>query len=111
MALAKNASKKVGALICSMKILAPETAVFLYKFTIRSCMEYCCHVWAGTSSCFLEFLDKLQEQICRAVGPLLAASLEPLTHCRNVASLSLFCTYYFGRCSSELVQLVPVPFS
>ena len=111
MALAKNASKKVGALICSMKILAPETAVFLYKFTIRSCMEYCCHVWAGTPGCFLEFLDKLQEQICRAVGPLLAASLEPLTHCRNVASLSLFCTYYFGRCSSELVQLVPVPFS
>ena len=25
-----------------------------------------------------------------AVGPSLAASLEPLAHCRNVASLSLF---------------------
>ena len=40
-----------------------------------------------------------------------AASLEPLAHCRNVASLSLFCMYYFGRCSSELVQLVPLPYS
>ena len=49
-------------------------------------MEYCCHVWAGAPSCCLEFLDKLQKQICRS----LAASLEPLAHCRNVASLSLF---------------------
>ena len=49
--------------------------------------------------------------ICRIVGPVLAASLEPLTHCSNVGSLSLFYRYYFGRCSSELAQLVPLPFS
>ena len=41
----------------------------------------------------------------------LAASLEPLAHGRNLASLSLFYRYYFGRCSSELAQLVPLPFS
>ena len=75
------------------------------------CMEYCCHVWAGAPSCYLDFLDKLQKWICRIVGPSLAASLEPLAHCRNVASLSLFYRYYFGRCSSELAQLVPLPFS
>ena len=45
------------------------------------------------------------------IGPSLAASLEPLARCRNIASLSLFCRYYFGRCSSELVQLVPLPYS
>ena len=44
-------------------------------------------------------------------GPSFAASLEPLAHCQNVASLSLFYSYYFGRCSSELAQLVPLPFS
>ena len=37
--------------------------------------------------------------------------VKPLTHCQNVASLSLFYRYYFGRCSSELAQLVPLPFS
>ena len=58
--------------------------------------EYCCHVEAD---------------ICKTVGPSLAASLEPLAQCRNVASLSLFYRYYFGRCSSELAQLVPLPFS
>ena len=74
-------------------------------------MEYCYHVWAGAPSCYLELLDKLQKRICRTVGPSLAASLEPLAHCRNVASLSLFCRYYFGRCSSELAELVPLPYS
>ena len=47
---------------------------------------------------------------CRIAGPSLAASLGPLAHRRNVASLSLFYRYYFGRCSSELAQLVPLPF-
>ena len=49
--------------------------------------------------------------MCRTVGASLAASLEPLAHRGNVASLSLFYRYYFGRCSSELAQLVPLPFS
>ena len=74
-------------------------------------MEYRCHVWAGASSCYLELLDKLQKQICKTVGPSLAASLEPLAHCQNVASLNFFYSYYFGRCSSELAQLVPLPYS
>ena len=74
-------------------------------------MEYCCHVWAGAPSCYLEFLDKLQKRICRTVGTTLVASLEPLAHCQNVANLSLFYRYYFGRCSSELAQVVPLPFS
>ena len=108
--IAKTASKKIGALICSMKFLSPEVALYLYKSTIRPCMEYCCHVWAGAPSCYLELLDKLQKRICRTVGPSLAASLEPLAHHRNVASLSLFYRYYFSRCSSELAELVPRPF-
>ena len=53
-------------------------------------MEYCCQVWAGAPSYFLELLNKLQKRICRTVGPSLAASFEPLAHCQNVASLSLF---------------------
>ena len=50
-------------------------------------------------------------QICRIAGPSLAFSLEPLAHRRNMASLSLFCRYYLGRCSSELAHLVLLPFS
>ena len=46
----------------------------------------------------------------QTAGPSLAASLEPLVRRRNVASLSLYYRYYFGRSSSELTQLVPLLF-
>ena len=84
--IAKAAAKKIGALICSMKFLSPEVAPYLYKSTICSCMEYCCHIWAGAPGCYLELSGKLQKQTCRTVGPSLAASLELLVHRRNLAS-------------------------
>ena len=90
---------------------SPEVALYLYKSTIRPCMEYCCHIWAGAPSCCLKLVGKLQKRICRTVGSSLATSLEPLAHHRNMTSLSLFCKYYFGRRSPELVQLVSLPFS
>ena len=42
--IAKTASKKIGALIRSVKFLSPEVAPYLYKSNIRPCTEYCCHV-------------------------------------------------------------------
>ena len=77
------------------------------------------HVWnifvmsglvllVATWNCWISY--KLQRWICRTVGPSLAGSVEPLTHSRNVASLSLFYRYLLGRCSSELAQLVPFPY-
>ena len=44
--------------------------------------------------------------VCVCVSPSLAAPLEPLGHCQNVASLSFFYSYYFDRCSSELDEQV-----
>ena len=57
---AETASKKIGALICSMKFLSPEVDLYLYKSTICPCMEYYFHIWADAPSCYLELLDKLQ---------------------------------------------------
>ena len=68
-------------------------------------------VWANAPSCYLELLDQQQKQICRTVDPSFVASLEPVVHYGNVASLSLFYRYYFGRCSSEMAQLVPLLYS
>ena len=108
--IAKTAAKRIIALLCSMKFRSPEIALYLYKSTTRLCMEYCFHVWSSAPSCYLELLDKLQKRICRTVGPSVAISLEHLPHRWNVASLSLFYRYYFGRCSSQLAQLVPLHF-
>ena len=108
--IAKTSCKKIGALIHSMNLLSPEVALYLYKSTIKPCMEYCCHVLAAAPSCYLELLDKLQKGISRIVVPSLA-SLQPFTHHWNVASLNLFYRYYFGRYLSELSELVPLPYS
>ena len=67
--IAKTTSKKIEALICSMKFLSPEMAMYLYKSAMHPCMEYCYHVWAGAPSCYLELQDKLKKQICGTVGP------------------------------------------
>ena len=34
--IVKTVSKKIGTLICSMKILSPEVALYFYKSTIHS---------------------------------------------------------------------------
>ena len=78
--IGKTTSKKIGAINRSMKFLSHEFALYFYKSTIRPCMEYCCHAWAGAPSCYLELLDKLQKRICKTVGRSLAAYLEPLAH-------------------------------
>ena len=87
--IAKTSSKKIGTLFHSMKFLSSEVALYLYKSTIRLCIEYCRHVCTGAPSCYLKLLDKLQKWTCLSVDPSPSASLEPLAHCRNVTCLSL----------------------
>ena len=81
-----------------MKFLSPEVALYLYKSTMRPCMECCCYVWAVDSGCYLEMLDKVRKWICGTADPSFAASLEPLAYRRNVTNLNLFYRYEFGRC-------------
>ena len=76
--LLKLPPKKIVAMIRSIKFLSPEVSLYLYKSTIRPCMDYCCHIWAGAPNCYWEFFGKLQKRIYGTVGPSLAASLEPL---------------------------------
>ena len=64
--IAKTVSNKMVALIHSNKFPSPEVPLYLYKSTIQSCMEHCCHVWVG-----VDLLNKLQKQICRTVDPWL----------------------------------------
>ena len=87
--IAKTASKKIGALIRSVKFLSPEVVLYHYEPTIWPCMEYCCHVWTGAPSSYLELFDKLQKRLYWTIGPSHVASLEPLAHHQNVASLSI----------------------
>ena len=95
----KTTFKKIGTFIHSTKFPSPNVALYLYKFTIQSCMECCCHVWAVAPSCYLEMLH--------TAGASLAVSHGSWAHHQNAASISLFCKYLFGRCWSVLAHLVP----
>ena len=92
-----------------LEFLFYEVALYLYKSTLRPCMEYCYHVCGANPSCYLKLIDKLQKLICKTIE--LVVSLTSLAHRRNVFRLGLFYRYYFGRCSSKLTQLVPLPYS
>ena len=81
--------------------------LYLYKSTIQLCIDY-------LVSCLVTatwMLDKLQIWVYRTFSPLLVASLEPLAHHQNKASLSFFCGYYSQRYLSERDELVPLPYS
>ena len=73
--IAKTAKKWI---FDSFYEVSEEVVLYLYKFTIQLNIEYCCHVWFDAPNCYLELLDKLQNQICGTVVPSLAAFLEPL---------------------------------
>ena len=51
--IGKTASKKIEALISSMKFFSAESALYLYKSTIVPWMEHCCHVLAEAPNCYL----------------------------------------------------------
>ena len=76
--------------------------MFIYNYKTRFPT-----IWTN-SDVFLFFLFY---KFIYYLGPSFVTSLEPLAHLRNVASLSLFYRYHFGRCSSELARLVPLTFS
>ena len=95
----KNSNRQIlliiGALIRSMKFISPEIALYLYESTTRPWMDYCCYVWAGAPSCYLELLDSYKTDYAGLSVLHLLLLLNP--HRRNVASLSLF---YTGSTSS-----------
>ena len=101
--IAKTASKKIGALICSMK--------FRRLLCISINLPYD-HEWETAVMPDLVFLANTWE--CYISYKNISAGLlvlHLLAHHRNVASLSFFYRYYFGRCSSELAQVDPHPWS
>ena len=100
----KIISKKTGALICFINFLSSEIIFYLYKSTILLlCLDWC--TWSLLGDV------KLQKQVWRTSNPTFAACLELLAHCQIVASIGLFYRHYFGRCSTEMVELVPLSYS
>ena len=101
----KTGSKKIGAMIYSMKCISFKVALHNYKSIIGPSMECCYHVKIDAAICNLDMMDKLQMQICRTVGLILAASFEPLGHYQNIGSF-IFMFHFFYHVGGLIVIVV-----
>lgn len=107
-AVIKTASRKLGVLNRVRRFFTPDQLCLLYKTQVRSCVEYCSHLWDGSAKYLLDALDRLQRRAERIIGNAeVANTLESLQLRRDVASLSVFYRLYHGECSEELFDLIP----
>ena len=60
----------------AQRFLTPESIFYLYKSTIRPCMEYCSHIWGGDPrSHGFDLLDRVHKQVVRLVGSGLSSPM------------------------------------
>ncbi|RVE54134.1 hypothetical protein evm_001257 [Chilo suppressalis] len=103
----KTASRKLRVLNKVRRFFTPEQLCLLYKTQVRSCVEYCSHLWDDSAK-LLDALDRLQRRAIRIIGDEeVTKHLEPLQLRRDVASLSAFDRLYHGESSEELFSLIP----
>ena len=106
--IAKSASKELVVLFWCKQYFNSAQLFKLYTGFICPCFEYCSHIWG--SSPFTSLLDRAESKaICLIGYPSPTSTLDPLSLCCMVASLSFFCHYYFGHCSDELDACIPPP--
>ena len=106
--LLSQPQKKLGVLFRCKQYFNSAQLFKLYTGFIRPCLEYCSHIWG--SSPYTSLLDGVKSKaICLISDPSLTSTLDPLSLRHKVASLSLFCRYYFGHCSDELAACIPPP--
>jgi hypothetical protein len=106
---AKTAARKLGVLFKVKRYFTPKQLLTLYQAQVRSCMEYCCHLWDGSAKYQLAALDSVERRAHRLFGndSTLKSKLQSLEHRRRVACLSVFYRIHFGECAQELHNLIP----
>ncbi|CAH2237729.1 jg13478 [Pararge aegeria aegeria] len=99
--LARNLASSIRSSGTSAQLLT------LYQAQVRSCMDYCSHLWDGSAKYQLDALDSVDRRARRLIGDLANKKLQSLEHRRKVACLSVFYRIYFGVCAQQLFDLFP----
>ena len=106
--LAKTACQKLAVLYRCKSFFTSHQLLKLYVSMIRPSLEYCSHIWGGSTH--VSLLDRVESKALRLIGdPSITSCIDPLSLRRKVSSLSLFYRYYHGHCSQELAGCVPPP--
>jgi hypothetical protein len=100
------AVRKLGALFRTAQFFTARQLAGIYKSNIRPCLEYCSHIWGGSSSVWM--LEKVDRRARRLIGdPMILGALQPLQHRSDVAALTILFRIYHGRCSAKLLSTLP----
>ncbi|XP_045510136.1 uncharacterized protein LOC123705420 [Colias croceus] len=83
---AQVASKKLGILAKVRQYFSPGQLLNLYQAQVRSCMEYCSHLWDGSAKYQLESLEAIERRAKRLINDdvLIGKKLQSLAHRRIV---------------------------
>ena len=103
------AGRKLGILSKVRRYFTPKQLLSLYQAQVRSCMEYCSHLWNGSAKHQLDALEYIERRAKKLINDdaLVEVRLQSLEHRRKVASLSVFYRIHFGECAGELHNLIP----
>jgi hypothetical protein len=108
LSLVSSAARKLGALFRVSRFFPASQLLKIYKANIRPCIEYCSHIWGGSTSVWI--LERVDRRARRLINdPAITDNMQSLQLRRDVAALSVFYKMYYGRCSTELRSLVPPP--
>ncbi|CAG4989213.1 unnamed protein product [Colias eurytheme] len=64
---ARMAAKKLGILSKVRQYFTPKQLLNIYQAQIRSCVEYCSHLWAGAAKTHLGALDSIERRAVRII--------------------------------------------
>jgi len=105
----RAASRMIGVLYRLQNVLPLSSMLQLYKSLIRPHLEYCSNLLDSASKKSIELMEKLQRRAMRILGCTepVKENILPLSHRREVGALSLLYRYFHGRCSKEILKLVP----
>ncbi|KAF9814744.1 hypothetical protein SFRURICE_014839 [Spodoptera frugiperda] len=87
-AKAHLAAKKLGILAKVRQYFTQEQLLKLYQAQVRSCMEYCSHLWDGSARYQLDALEAIERRAKRIIGndALVESKLQSLEHRRRIST-------------------------
>ena len=99
---ATTAANKIGVLSKARQYFTLGQ-LQLYQAEVRSCMEYCCHLWGGSAKYQLATLDAIENRAKKLIGDsaIVEGKLQSLEHRQKVACLSVFYRIHFKECNSD----------
>jgi hypothetical protein len=108
MSVTKDAAKRLAFLRRCKKSFSLSELAIIYKAYIRPLVDFDSHLWVSAPPSTSIVVERLQKKAFRLIDDMNVTNrIDTLEHRRIVGAVTLFYRYYYGECSSELLDLIP----